>query len=142
MGGKSKSKSSSGGYQAVGKATQAGASKALGGLMEKQSGFLGQMLGPLVEHGQAMMANNPGLQNFVSKMGTAPGQKQFDDLGLLLGLKRPEEEAAAPAAAPANPNGLTDEQLAQLQRSGFGYGNFNINTPYNINDDMRNRFNR
>ena len=142
MGGKSKSSGSSNGYKAVGKATQAGADAALGGIMDKQAGFMGSVLGPLVQHGQQMMANNPGFQNFVSKVGKAPGQSQFDDLGLLLGLKQPEEEEDTPSATTANPNGLTDEQLAQLQRSGFGYGNFNVNTPYNINDDMRNRFNR
>ena len=140
MGGKSKSKGSSGSYTPVARSTQGQANSALSGIMDKQSGFLGNILGPLVQHGQQMMADNPGLQNFMSKVGTAPGQSQFDDLGLLLGLKQPEEEEAT--SAPATPQGLTDEQIARLRQSGFGYGNFNVNQPYNINDDMRNRFNR
>lgn len=146
MGGSSKSGGSNSGYKAVGKATQAGANSALSGLMDKQSGLMGEILAPMMAMGQSTMDNNPGLKNFMGKVGqTKAGVDDFftgadsmlAKMDNFFGVERekPEEEAAA-----ANPNGLTDEQIAQIRRSGWG--GYNINTPYSINNDMRNRFNR
>jgi hypothetical protein len=146
MGSKSKKKSGSGGYKAVPTTTQAQADRSLSGIMDKQTGIVGSLLGSLVDRGEAVMANNPGLTNFMNQVGSvtdkvngaiAGPKSLFDELGENLGFKQKEEAAPDPVA---NPNGLTDEQIAQIRRSGWG--GFNTNAPYNINNDMRNRFNR
>ena len=146
MGSRSSSGGSNKGYNPVPRTNQGQATQALNGVMDKQAGFIGQVLGPLIANGEQAMASNPGLTNFMKNVGqkkeqvdnffTGPNSAlaRMDDL---FGVER---EGATPAAQAPQVNGLTDEQIAQIQRSG--YGNFNINQPYNINDDMRNRFNR
>lgn len=79
MGGRSKSKSSSGGASAsgnmanaqkqVGQATQQGTNNWLQNIMGNQSSMIGQMLGPLIQGGQEMMASNPGMKNFLADTG-------------------------------------------------------------------------
>lgn len=147
MASKSKSKSGSTGYKAVPQATQAQADKTLDGIMGKQSSMLTSLLGPLVERGEAMMANNPGFTNFMDKVGQGkdkmdnallgPGSllSQLDDA---LGIERnPQEGVAAP-----NPNGLTPEQLAQMGKYGGVNGVYPTGqeAPFDINNHMRNHF--
>ena len=146
MGSRSKSGGSSKGYNPVQRIGQSQATNALNGVMDKQAGFMGQVLGPLIAQGEQAMANNPGLTNFMDKVGqkkegmdnffTGP-DSMLARLDKVFGVER---EGATPVEQAPPVNGMTDEQMAQLQRSGFG--NFNINQPYNINNDMRNRFNR
>ena len=144
---RSKKKSSGSGYKAVPQATQAQANKTLDGLMGKQSSLLTSLLGPLVERGEAMMANNPGYLNFMDKVGQGkdkmdnallgPGSllSQLDDV---LGIERnPQEDVAAP-----NPHGLTPEQLAQMGKYGGVNGAYPTDreAPFDINNYMRNQF--
>jgi hypothetical protein len=144
---KSKSKGGSTGYKAVPQATQEQADKALGGIMDKQSSFLTSLLGPLVERGEAMMAENPGFTNFTNKVGETkdkvdnallgPGSllSQLDDA---LGIERnPQPDVAAP-----NPHGLTPEQLAQMGRYGGVNGAYPTGqeAPFDVNNYMRNQF--
>jgi hypothetical protein len=157
---KSKSKGGSTGYKAVPQATQEQADKALGGIMDKQSSFLTSLLGPLVERGEAMMAENPGFKNFTDKVGQTkdkvdnallgPGSllSQLDDA---LGIERnPQPDVAAPN--PATPfdrreamslgqpldssgvfaNGQNQDYINSLRKDG--------QAPFDINNYMRNQF--
>jgi len=155
MGSRSKKKSGSSGYQAVPRTTQAQADRSLSGIMDKQSGLVGSLLGALVDRGEAAMASNPGLMNFMDQVGQAKDKvgdvvtgafskpkSLFDELGETLGFAQKEEEPETDVSQP-NPYGLTPEQLRQMGQYGSVNGTYNFNgTPYNINDDMRNRFNR
>ena len=142
-----RSKSSSGGYKAVPQATQAQADKTLDGIMGKQSSLLTSLLGPLVERGEAMMAENPGFRNFTDKVGQTrdkvdnallgPGSllSQLDEV---LGIERnPQQDVAEP-----NPNGLTPDQLAQMGKYGGVNGVYPTGqeAPFDINNYMRNQF--
>jgi hypothetical protein len=148
---KSKSKGGSTGYKAVPKATQAQADKALSGIMDKQTSFLTSLLGPLVERGEAMMAENPGFTNFMHKTGQAkdsvdnallgPGSllSQLDEV---LGIERsPQPDVAAPNIGSA-PHGLTPEQLAQMGKHGGVNSAYPTGqeAPFDINNYMRNHF--
>jgi hypothetical protein len=150
MGSKKKKSSSSPAYTPVPRVTQGQLDQSLSGLQQSQEGFIGKLLGPLIARGESAMASNPGLTNFMDKVGSAkdsmdnallgPGSllSQFDEA---IGYERnPQpEEPAQP-----NPYGLTPEQLAQLSKYGGVNGKYPTtpSTPYNINNDMRKRFHR
>jgi hypothetical protein len=148
MSSRSKGKSNRG-YNPVPRTTQAQADKALDGVMGKQTSFLTSLLGPLVERGEAMMAENPGFTNFMDKVGQSKDKADnalFEPGGLLssldsaLGIERnPEPDVAAP-----NPYGLTPEQLAQMGQYGGVNGAYPTNqqAPFNVNNYMRNQFKR
>ena len=78
MGGRSK-KSSSSSYVPIQKTTQKDAMGALNGLMGQQVGVVGALLDELIPRGEAMLGNNPGLHNFMRKVG----QKKSDFDGYL-----------------------------------------------------------
>jgi hypothetical protein len=139
-------------YKPVPQTTVADATKSATTMMDKQSGIIGALLDPLVSRAESVMDSNPGLLNFMEKTGQAKGKvddaltgpgsllAQIDEA---LGFERNPEPSPQPGAVGANPQGLTPEQLAQLQNNGVMNGTYNFGgTPYNINDDMRNRFNR
>jgi hypothetical protein len=143
MGGRSKKKSS-GGYNPVKRVTQSDAMGALNGLMGQQVGVVGAVLDELIPRGEAMMGNNPGLHNFMRKAGQK--KSDFDKYlqagpgGILekmdgiLGINR-----GGDAAVKDNPLGLTDEQIAQAGKYQMNNPTYNYNSPFNINDYMRNQ---
>jgi hypothetical protein len=146
MGGRSK-KSSRSSYVPVQKTTQKDAMGALNGLMGQQVGVVGAVLDQLIPRGEAMMGNNPGLHNFMRKVGQKKsdfdGYLQAGPGGLLekmdsiLGIDR-----GGDAAVKDNPLGLTDEQIAQMGKYQVNNPSYDYNSPFNINDHMRNQFNK
>lgn len=148
---KSKKKSSSNtSYTPVPRVTQGQLDKSLSGLQERQGGFITSLLGPLIERGESAMASNPGLTNFMDKVGSAkssvdnalagPGSL-LDQLDQAIGFER-NPQPTQPTQP--NPYGLTPEQLEQMSKYGGVNGQYPTtpSTPYNINNDMRKRFNR
>ena len=159
-----KSSGGSSGYKAVPKATQEQADKALDGVMGKQTSLLTSLLGPLVERGEAMMADNPGFKNFTDKVGQTkdkvdnallgPGSllSQLDDA---LGIERNPQEDVAAGQPQQVPNtgakwgdGFT---LGQPMDSSGAFANGqnqeyidalakNGQAPFDINNYMRNHF--
>ena len=148
MGGRSSSKGSSGSsYKAVPMATQGQANKQLDSLMGTQLGFVGNVLNTLIPRGEEWMEGRPGIQNFMKKTnqlkdgieGIADKPRSlFDEL---LGIDRTKADQKDTKQA-TNEYGLTPEQLEWMQKYSNDGGNYNYGKQYNINDDMRNRFNR
>ena len=149
MGGRSSSKGSSGSsYKAVPMATQAQANKQLDGLLGKQLGFVGNVLSTLIPRGEEWMEGRPGIQNFMKKTNQLKDgiesiadkpRSLFDEL---LGIDRTEGDAKKDTKQATNEYGLTPEQLAMMQKYSDPGSGYNYSGQYNINDDMRNRFNR
>ena len=150
MGGRSKSKSqstqstgSAGGNmdQAMEKlppASAAGAKKMYSGILGDQLGVVGDVLGGLIENGQSMMSDNPGLANFMRAAGGQPMQFQTPDF--LKGLQSrmtPQEEPQAPQQAPqqAEPQWMENMTPEMKQRYYANRGQ----SPYNfdVNNYMR-----
>jgi hypothetical protein len=125
MGGRSKSKSSSGGasasgnmanaQQQVGQATQQGTNNWLQNIMGNQSSMIGQMLGPLIQGGQEMMASNPGMKNFMADTG-----QKAQELGQADWLQNFAE--AARGWAPKPMGGESPAQPGQQQSPGMMRG--------------------
>lgn len=87
--------------QQVGTATQQGTNDWLSNLMGTQSSMIGQVLGPLIQGGQEMMANSPGVKNFMSNTG-----QKAQELGQADWLQNFAEAAkgwAPPQKAPQEP---------------------------------------
>ena len=147
MGGRSKKKSSSSSYNPVKKVTQSDAMGALNGLMGQQVGVVGAVLDELIPRGEAMLGNNPGLHNFMRRVG----QKKSDFDGYMNAgpgniLKKMDEilgiERGTNTAVKDNPLGLTDEQIAQMGKYQVNNPSYDYSSPFNINDYMRNQFNK
>ncbi len=140
MGGKSKSKSSSSSGSAssnmanaisqVGTSTQAGTNNWLNSLMGEQSSTIARTLMPLIESGQQMMADNPGLANFLRATGGQPMQFKTPDL---ISSMMPQQEATPTPAAPQQQEpqwmaNLTPEMKQQFYATqGQSPYGFNIN---------------
>lgn len=145
MGGRSKSKNKA---PSVKQVTQKDATNALNGLMGQQIGIIGTVLDTLIPRGEAMMGANPGLANFMDKAGqkrdefqeylNTPASSLLGKLDGLLGIDR----SAGKTSVKDNPMGLTDDQIAQMAKYQTNQPNYDYSSPYNINDDMRQRFNR
>lgn len=146
MGGSSRSKNKA---PPVKQVTQRDATNALNGLMGQQIGVVGSVLDTLIPRGEAMMGANPGLANFMDKAGqkrdefqeylNAPASSLLEKLDGLLGIDR----SAGKTSVKDNPMGLTDEQIAQMAKYQTDQPNYDYNSPFNINDYMRNQnFNR
>jgi len=104
------------------------------GMLGGQLGAIGDTLGGLIENGQQMMADNPGMANFMRAVGGQP--MQFETPECLQGLadkfKSEQPQPAAPAQQPqqepqwlANlPPHMKQKYYAQQGQSPYG---FNIN---------------
>jgi hypothetical protein len=96
------------------------------------------------------MENSPGIQNFMKKTNTLKdgienlGEKPksiFDFLGESLGFDVDKDNPESTQDA-LNQFGLTKEQLARMQQYSSPDSPYNFTGQFNINDDMRRRFNR
>jgi len=146
MGGRSKSKSSSGGSSASGNMDSAmkklppvsgkDSSKMFNGMFSQQMGALGDVLGGLIENGQSMMADNPALANFTRAVGGMPMQFEAPSFVKELQAKYgPKDEPVAPAAPQQEPQWMANMTPEMKQRY---YAN-QAQSPYgfNINNYMR-----
>ena len=149
MGGRSKSKSSSGGSSASGNMDSAmeklppvsGKDSAglFNGMFSQQMGALGDVLGGLIENGQSMMSDNPALANFTRAVGGMPMEFETPSFVKELQAKYgPKDEPAAPAAPAApqqEPQWMANMTPEMKQRYYANQGQ----SPYgfNINNYMR-----
>lgn len=104
------------------------------GMLGGQLGVIGDTLGGLIEHGQNMMADNPGMANFVRAVGGQP--MQFETPDFLSGLadkfksEQPQPQYTEPQQ-PQEPQWLANlpphmKQKYYAQQGQSPYG-FNIN---------------
>jgi len=115
MGGRSRSSNSSSSgnassnmasaQQQVGTATQKGTNDWLTNLMGNQSSMIGQVLGPLIEGGQKMMNDNPGMKNFMADTG-----QKAQELGQADWLQNFAEAARGWAPTPQQPQQQPGQQ--------------------------------
>lgn len=89
----------------VGQATQKGTNDWLSNLMGNQSSMIGQVLGPLIQGGQEMMASNPGMKNFMADTG-----QKAQELGQADWLQNFAEAAKGWAPTPQQPQAQAGQQ--------------------------------
>lgn len=105
------------------------------GMLGGQLGVIGDTLGGLIENGQKMMSDNPGMANFIRAAGGQP--MQFETPDFLSGLAdKFKSEQPQPNAAPAQQQQQEPQWMANLspemkqryyaQQGQSPYG-FNIN---------------
>lgn len=115
-------------------------------LLGGQLGVIGETLGGLIEHGQNMMADNPGMANFMRAVGGQP--MQFETPQMIKDLQAKAESLQAPAQ-PAEPaqaapqqqmppwaSQLTPQQYQRYQNMQQKRGQYSPGQ-FNINDYMR-----
>lgn len=105
-------------------ATAQGTQNMYNSLLGGQLGTIGETLGGLIDHGQQMMGNNPGMANFLRAVGGQP--MQFETPQMIKDLQAKAEELQAPAQEQQQAQ-AAPQQMLPYSNGIFSPGQFNIN---------------
>jgi hypothetical protein len=101
---------------------------------------IGETLGGLIENGQQMMSDNPGLKNFMRAAGGMPMEFQTPDFLKDLAAKAMPQEPAAPVAQEQAPQQAEPQWMANMtpeMKQRFYANRGQSPYTFNINNYMR-----